>query len=101
MIDRIEQSKALASPTRVKILDWLREPRLHFGHQDSADPATVGVCVTLFVEKLQMSQPTVSRHLEVLLRADFVRVERIGRWSYFSRSEDGLQGYRKWVNEHL
>lgn len=101
MTDRIEQSKALASDVRMQILDWLKEPKRHFGHQESGDPAEIGVCVTLFAGKLDMSQPTVSRHLDLLRRAGFVRVRRIGRWSYFSRDEDGLLGYRSWLNDAL
>jgi len=101
MTDRLEQSKALANAHRLAMLDWLKEPKKHFGHQESGDPDEIGVCVTLFVEKLEMSQPTVSRHLELLQRAGFVRVNRIGRWSYFSRDEDGLEGYRSWLNDSL
>ncbi|MBX2855351.1 MAG: helix-turn-helix domain-containing protein [Rhodobacteraceae bacterium] len=101
MVDRIEQSKALASETRMKILEWLKEPQRHFGHQESGDPQEIGVCVTLFADKLEMSQPTVSRHLELLRRAGFVNVNRIGRWSYFSREEDGLRNYRGWLNDTL
>lgn len=99
MTDRLDQSKALANEHRLAILGWLKEPRRHFGHQESGDPDEIGVCVTLFVEKLEMSQPTVSRHLELLQRAGFVRVNRIGRWSYFSRDEGALADYRSWLND--
>lgn len=101
MTDRLSQSKALANEHRLAILDWLKDPRKHFGHQESGDPGEIGVCVTLFVEKLEMSQPTVSRHLELLQRAGFLRVRRVGRWSYFSRDEDALAGYRRWLNDTL
>ena len=75
MVDRIEQSKALASETRMQILDWLKQPSCWFGHQETGDPDEIGVCVTLIADKLNMSQPTVSRHLELLRRAGFVEVE--------------------------
>ncbi len=101
MTDRIEQAKALGSEARMAILDWLKEPRRHFSHQVSGDPAKIGVCVTLLTDKLNMSQPTVSRHLELLRRAGFVKVQRIGRWSYFSRNETGLADYGRWVHDNL
>ena len=101
MADRIEQAKALASETRMAILDWLKAPRRHFGHQETGDPAEIGVCVTLIAAKAQMSQPTVSRHLELLRRAGFLEVRRIGRWSFFSRRESGLADYRNWLHDHL
>tara|TARA_R110002126_G_scaffold14244_1_gene60403 strand:- start:1098 stop:1403 length:306 start_codon:yes stop_codon:yes gene_type:complete len=101
MVDRLEQSKALSSKARVAILDWLREPYDHFAHQETGDPRDIGVCVKLITEKLNMAQPTVSRHLELLRRADFVTVNKIGRWSFFKRNEAGIAAYKEWLNEHL
>ncbi len=83
------------------ILQWLKEPRRHFAHQETGDPAEIGVCVTLIAEKLNMSQPTVSRHLELLRRADFLKVQKVGRWSFFSRKESALADYRRWLQENL
>lgn len=101
MVDRIEQTKALASEARIKVLAWLKAPRRHFRHQQTGDPAEIGVCVTLIADKLDMSQPTVSRHLELLRRAGFVEVRREGRWSFFSRREAGLADYRRWLHDDL
>ena len=101
MTDRIEQSKALASETRMRILDWLKQPSRCFSHQETGDPDEIGVCVTLIADKLNMSQPTVSRHLDILRRAGFVEVERIGRWSFFSRNPKGIEAYGKWLNDNL
>ncbi len=101
MTDRIEQAKALASDARMKILDWLKDPGSHFAHQVTGEPAEIGVCVTLIAEKLQMSQPTASRHLDQLRRAGFLSVRRIGQWSFFSRNEEGLSDYGRWVRDSL
>lgn len=101
MNDRLEQAKALASEARLSILDWLKEPRRHFANQESGDPVEIGVCVTLLTAKLNMSQPTVSRHLELLKRAGFLSVRNIGRWSYFARNEDGIRDYKDWLNDTL
>ncbi|SCZ61025.1 ArsR/SmtB family transcription factor [Epibacterium ulvae] len=100
MADRLEQSKALSSETRIAILDWLRRPE-HFLHQETGDPHEIGVCVTLITEKLDMAQPTVSRHLELLRRAEFLSVRKIGRWAFFKRNEVGISDYKEWLNEHL
>ncbi|MFK7963619.1 MAG: ArsR/SmtB family transcription factor [Burkholderiaceae bacterium] len=101
MATHLDQSKALASHARVSILNWLRAPQEHFAHQETGDPAEIGVCVTLLTEKLKMSQPTVSRHLELLKRANFVTTKRIGRWSFFARNEKGIAAYKHWLNESL
>lgn len=101
MIDRLAQSKALASDARLSILSWLSAPNDHFAHQETGDPVEIGVCVTLLTEKLQMAQPTVSRHLELLKRADFLTVSKIGRWSFFARNEAGISEYKRWLDDTL
>jgi DNA-binding transcriptional ArsR family regulator len=101
MIDRLEQTKALASDTRLSILEWLASPDRYFSHQETGRPSEIGVCVTLLTERLEMAQPTVSRHLELLRRARFLTVNRIGRWSFFQRDEATINDYKDWLNEHL
>jgi len=101
MVDPLEQSKALASDVRLTVLDWLKDPRHHFPHQVTGDPAEIGVCVTLLADKLALSQPTVSRHLDCLRRAGFLRVRKIGRWSFFARDEAALTAYKEWLRDSL
>lgn len=101
MTRRLEQSKALASDARQSILKWLAEPDANFSHQESGAPSDIGVCVTLITEKLQMAQPTVSRHLELLRRAEFVTAQKIGKWSFYKRSELEISAYKDWINEHI
>jgi len=85
----------------VTILDWLLAPYDHFSHQVTGDPHEIGLCVTWLIEKLGVAQPTVSRHLELLRRAEFVTVHRIGRWAFFKRNEAAIAAYKEWLREHL
>lgn len=101
MIDRLEQSKAVASAARLSILEWLTEPDLHFADQVTGKPSEIGVCVTLLTEKLGMAQPTASRHLELLRRAGFLNVNKIGRWSFFQRNEATVADYKEWISDYL
>ena len=98
---RLEQSKALASETRIKILSLLSDPLEHFADQRYQDPVEVGVCVTKLTYKLGLRQPTVSRHLELLRRAGFVDLTRIERWSFYSRNDDGIREYTQWLSKNL
>ena len=98
---RVEQAKALACRARLAVLEWLRAPRLHFGHQKSGDPEVIGVCVTLITEKLAMSQPTVTRHLDILRRAGFLTVTRRGRWAFYARNDAEIERYRGWLADHI
>jgi len=101
MASRIDQVKALANETRIEILRILDQPRKHFGQQESADPVEVGVCVQLIADHFNVSQPTISRHIELLKRADFVVAKRKQQWVYCSRNEEALTDYAKWLKTSL
>jgi len=101
MTNRLEQSKAIANGARLSILEWLVDPDAHFSHQVTGTPSEIGVCVSLLAAKLNMAQPTVSRHLELLHRAGFLTLYKLGRWSFFSRDEAAISEYKAWINEHL
>ena len=61
--------RALADPTRVRILHLLRKGPL---------------CVGDLVSVLELSQPKVSRHLAYLRRARLVEDEKRGLWCFYS-----------------
>jgi DNA-binding transcriptional ArsR family regulator len=86
MDDLLEVCKALANPTRLQIMTWLRDPTEHFAPQ--ADPIEqVGVCVKQIQEKAGISQSTASQFMAVLQRAGLVESTRIGQWTYYRRAE--------------
>lgn len=61
---------AVNDETRVKILHYIDEKEK--------------VCVCDISEAFDMIQSRVSRHLKILKEAGFLRVERQGRWAYYS-----------------
>jgi ArsR family transcriptional regulator len=84
--DLLEVCKALANPTRLQIMGWLRDPNAHFPPQ--ADPIEeVGVCVKQIQEKAGVSQSTASQFMAVLQRADLVESTRVGQWTYYRRND--------------
>ena len=69
--------KALADPTRVRIVSMLaRNP----------EP----VCVCELTPPLGLSQPTVSHHLKKLVQAGLLTREQRGVWAYYTLDRDGL-----------
>jgi ArsR family transcriptional regulator len=64
-----DRFKALSDPTRVAIVNRLA----------GADE----VCVCVFVDELDLSQPTISHHLRVLRDAGLVESTRRGTWGYY------------------
>jgi ArsR family transcriptional regulator len=100
-MDRSIQIKAMASEPRLTALRLLAEPQKHFGHQWSADPAEFGVCMTLIAEALQVAQPTVSRHLDILKQAGFITVKKHLKWCYCKRDEAALRDYLRWLSNEM
>ena len=98
---REDQIRALASDMRMEILRALDDPARHFSHQESADPVETGVCVQLIAEHSGVSQPTMSRHIELLRRAGFLVTKRQQKWTYCSRNEASLLEYSDWLKSSL
>ncbi|MDH3858697.1 MAG: helix-turn-helix domain-containing protein [Gammaproteobacteria bacterium] len=101
MANREDQVKALANQTRIEILRLLDCPLEHFAQQESADPVETGVCVQLIAEHFGVSQPTMSRHIELLKRAGFINAKRQQKWTYCSRNEEALMEYADWLKVSL
>ena len=70
--------KALADPTRVRIVNMLAR---------SPEPA----CVCELIPPLGLSQPTVSHHLKKLVQAGLLEREQRGVWAYYTLDRAGLE----------
>jgi DNA-binding transcriptional ArsR family regulator len=101
MIEKLDQIKALASPLRMEVLRVLDKPNENFAHQESADPAKVGVCMNMIAEHFSVSQPTMSRHLDLLKRANFISTVKQQKWTYCLRNEKALADYADWMRQSL
>jgi len=91
----IDAIKALANERRLLILDWLKDPEVHFPPQTDGDLIDDGVCGVLIAEKLGVSQPTVSEHMKVLARVELVRAKRIKQWTFYKRDEKRIEEIKK------
>ena len=83
--DLISVYKALASGTRLTILDLLKDPRRNFPPQVDGDRVKDGVCADYIREKLGVSAATTSQHLKILTDAGLIRPKWIKRWTFFRR----------------
>jgi DNA-binding transcriptional ArsR family regulator len=93
--------RALASPRRLQILDWLREPRKHFREQDDGDLVEDGVCGVLIAEKLKVTAPTLSEHMRVLTAAKLVRAKRVKQWTLYRRNEVVISAIKRAIQEKV
>src|SRR3990167_6524183 len=82
--------KAISNEKRLKILQWLKEPKKHFS-SSHCDVEKDGVCVGLIEEKIGLSQSTVSQYLRLLQQAGLISTERRGQWTYCKRNEKTIK----------
>jgi ArsR family transcriptional regulator, arsenate/arsenite/antimonite-responsive transcriptional repressor len=77
-----EVFKALADPTRRKILDLLKNRDLSAGE---------------IADKFDMTKPSISNHLSILKKADLVLVEKKGQFMIYSLNTTLFQDVIKWM----
>ena len=82
-IETTDILKALSNEQRFVIVGWLADPRAHFPEQQDGDLVEDGVCVGFITEKIGLSQPTVTGHLNILANAGIVTSKRIKNWVFY------------------
>jgi len=93
--------RALASERRLRILEWLKDPRAHFRPQVDGDLVKDGVCGVLIARKLRVSQPTASEHLSILVDAGLIRPKRIKQWVFYKRDEAAIRKTKRLISARL
>lgn len=90
---------ALASEPRLQILEWLKNPEVHFRPQKYGDLKEDGVCGSRIAEKLDFSLPTVSRHMKQLVDAGLIESKRIKQWTFYRRMPSGIEEARCLIDD--
>src|SRR5947209_15802874 len=73
-----DRLKAVADPTRLRLLDLLVQ---------QSEP----VCVCDLTPQFPQNQPTISHHLRLLREAGLIETEKRGIWSYYWATKEGHQ----------
>jgi DNA-binding transcriptional ArsR family regulator len=94
-MDLEEAFQALASEKRLRVLEWLKNPRAHFPPQVDGDLVRDGVCGVFIAKKLRVSQPTASEHLKILQQAGLIRAKRIKQWTFYKRDEGRIRRMKR------
>jgi len=91
------QLKALADPTRRKMVELLRSKGgCSCDLVSAADP---GLCVCDLENKLRQTQPTITHHVQILRTAGLIHTRKIGRWLYCRRNEESLDRLGEWLRK--
>jgi DNA-binding transcriptional ArsR family regulator len=93
--------RALANERRLRILAWLKDPRAHFPPQVDGDLVEDGVCAVFLADKLGVTQPTLSEHMQVLVRAGLVTSKRIKQWTFYKRDEARVVEVKRVIEDEV
>ena len=93
--------KTLASPVRLRILEWLKSPKQHFPPQVDGDLEKDGVCADYIRDKLGIAAATASRHLSLLTTAGLLTATRKKGWTFYRRQEQAIAAFTKQLRSDL
>lgn len=82
--------KSLASPVRLAVLDYLKNPVENFPPQVDGDPVIDGICADFLRDKLGIAAATASRHLTLLVDSGLLIATRKKGWTFYRRDEDAI-----------
>lgn len=82
--------RTLGNKRRLEILAWLADPVANFPPQRDGDLVADGVCLVFIADKAGISQPSASKHMELLAAAGLVVSKPVGRWTFYRRDDHGI-----------
>ena len=78
--------KALSDENRIEILKML---------------LTGEKCACRLLEKLNITQPTLSHHMKILCDAEIINGRKVGKWTYYSINCEGVTMLRDMMQVSL
>lgn len=92
--------KALANPTRLRVLELLKNPAAFDGPR-GADGRPIGVTAKALVKRLRCSQPTLNEQMQVLVDIGLVESRKIGRFVVYTRDEERIRQLKQTIIDQL
>jgi ArsR family transcriptional regulator len=92
--------RALANPTRLRVLELLRDPAAFDGPR-AADGRPLGVTAKALLRHRRCSQPAFHEQMDVLIGLGIVESSRVGRWVVYKRDEERIRQLKQTIIDHL
>ena len=86
LLDVIHISKALSDANRLEIISMLSKKE---------------ICGCKLFEKFDITQPTLSHHMKILMDCGLVKERKVGKWHHYSLNKDILMNYTDFLKEIL
>jgi len=87
---------AIADPTRRRILQSLK-PKA--GRADNREQG--GLCASDIEARIRLSQPTISHHMAILVKAGLVETTKQSQWRWYQRNETAIRAFARRLRETL
>ncbi len=97
----IQGLKAIASPTRLRILELLGDPAVASAGFRQHGIVQRGATATALRRRLGLSQPALSEQMQKLLSTGLVEAQHVGRWVVYSRDEERIRQLRQTILDQL
>ena len=78
--------KALSDQNRLRIVELLRDGEL---------------CACRLLEEMNFTQPTLSHHMGILIKAGIVNGRKDGKWVYYSMNKETLEKVTDYLHSIL
>lgn len=76
--------KALSDSNRLEIVQMLSE-----GEK----------CGCKLLERFEITQPTLSHHMKILVETGMVNERKEGKWHYYSLNTETIAGFKKYIED--
>lgn len=96
----VEGLRALANPTRLRVLELLKDPSAFAGPR-TPDGRALGVTAKALLKHLRCTQPSLSEQMEILIRLGLVESRRVGRWVVYTRDEERIRQLKQTIIDQL
>ena len=99
-MDLAKGLKAIANPTRLRVLDMLKNPGAYPGPR-TADGQPFGVTAKALLKHINLTQASLNEQMQHLLAVGLVESKKVGRVVVYTRDEERIRQFARAVVDHL
>lgn len=92
--------RALANPTRLRVLELLRDPGALDGPR-APDGRPLGVTAKALLKHLRCTHPSLNEQMEILISLGLVESRKVGRCVVYTRDEERIRQLRQTIIDQL
>lgn len=96
----IQGLRALANPTRLHVLELLRNPAAFDGPR-APDGRPLGVTAKALLKHLRCTQPSLNEQMQKLIGLGLVEARKVGRWVVYTRDEERIRQLKQTIIDQL